>query len=402
MFNTHFNLAKDASLLEASGFMLPGLRSWVLGLGTKSQKPRAKTQGPRPKTFGFTLVELLVVIAIIGILIGLLLPAINAAREAGRRASCINNIKQLGLGVSNFVSTAGDILPFGRKYDNWDTYTWTELVLPYIEQKSVYDNFFTLTKGGFTGFPGNRGMGETWNGPNGPMGDDSRLQMARKTFLVGFYCPSDNSNRVGNELASPGWSYYRSSYRGCTGSGDMYGNKPSDLASDPVQVWGVGALGVRKDQNFDAAGSVFKAGNRLNQVTDGTSKTILLSEGLICRTEPNNTWGGPIGEAWYGNMGGGLFSATLTPNSTGADHVCGPCPQDVGDSTYRAPCISLTPSPQGSNGATNAYSGARSMHAGGVNASMVDGSVGFFSDQIDTYVWRALGTRAGAEVFQLP
>ena len=182
----------------------------------------------------------------------------------------------------------------------------------------------------------------------------------------------------------------------------MYGTQPPDLTGDPVQVWGVGALGVRKDQNFDAAGSVFKAGTRMNQVTDGTSKTLLLSEGLICHTEPNSTWGGPIGEAWYGNMGGGLFSATLTPNSTSADRVCGPCPQDVGDTSYRAPCFSLTPSPQGSNGATGAYSGARSMHPAGVNAAMVDGSVGFFSQQIDTFIWRGLGTRAGGEVFQLP
>ncbi len=198
------------------------------------------------------------------------------------------------------------MLPFGRKYDNWDTYTWTELVLPYIEQKSVYDNFFTLTKGGFTGFPGNRGLGEQWNGPNGPMGDDPRLQMARKTFLVGFYCPSDNTNRVGNEMASPGWSYYRSSYRGCTGSGDMYGNRPSNLSADPVQVWGVGAWGFARSRTSTPRGQCSRPA-RMNQVTDGTSKTLLLSEGLICHTEPNGTWGGPIGEAWYGNMGGGRF-----------------------------------------------------------------------------------------------
>ena len=91
--------------------------------------------------------ELLVVIAIIGILIGLLLPAINSAREAGRRANCMNHIKQLALGVNNFVSTAGDNLPFGRKYDIWDTYTWTELILPFIEENAAYENFWTLTTG---------------------------------------------------------------------------------------------------------------------------------------------------------------------------------------------------------------------------------------------------------------
>ena len=215
----------------------------------------------------FTLVELLVVIAIIGILIALLLPAINAAREAGRRTNCLNNIKQLGLGVNNFVSTAGDMLPFGRKYDCWDTYTWTELVLPYIEQQTTYNNFWTLTVGGLKGFPGSRSHAEDWNGPNGPMGDDTRLRTARNTYLVGFYCPSDNYSKVADEMASPGWSYYRSSYRGCTGSGDMYGNQPPDLKADPVQVWGIGALGVRKDQNFDSAG-VHIQGRRAPEPSD--------------------------------------------------------------------------------------------------------------------------------------
>jgi prepilin-type N-terminal cleavage/methylation domain-containing protein len=102
----------------------------------------------RRQNIGFTLVELLVVIAIIGILIGLLLPAINAARESGRRANCMNNIKQLGLAVHSFVSNGADTLPFGRKYDIWDTYTWTELILPYMEYKSVYDGFWTLEGAG--------------------------------------------------------------------------------------------------------------------------------------------------------------------------------------------------------------------------------------------------------------
>jgi prepilin-type N-terminal cleavage/methylation domain-containing protein/prepilin-type processing-associated H-X9-DG protein len=342
----------------------------------------------------FTLVELLVVIAIIGILIALLLPAINAAREAGRRASCLNNMKQLGLAVNNFVGTANDILPFGRKYDCWDTYTWTELVLPYIEQKSTYDNFWTLTQGKFS---------QNYPGPNGPIGNDARLHLARTTFVVGMYCPSDIYSPVGNELNSPDFSYYRSSYRGCAGSGDMYGNRPSDISSSDLGPWGVGAMGIRKGQNFDAAGSIFKAGARMNQITDGTSKTLLLSEGLVSRSDPYTTWGGPIGEAWYGNMGGGLFSATLTPNSTTADRPIGPCPQDVGDTTYRAPCISLnTNAPWWQPNADNAYAGARSKHSGGVNATMVDGSVNFFSDQVDLAVWRALGTRAGGEVFQMP
>jgi prepilin-type processing-associated H-X9-DG protein len=213
-----------------------------------------------------------------------------------------------------------------------------------------------------------------------------------------MYCPSDIYSPVGNELSSPDFSYYRSSYRGCSGSGDIYGNA-TDNTTGP---WGIGALGIRKGQNFDAAGSVFKAGARMNQVTDGTSKTILLSEGIVSRSDPYNTWGGPIGEAWYGNMGGGVFSAATTPNSSTADRPYGPCPQDVGDSSYLAPCISLGNANWWQPNADKAFAAARSKHPGGVNTTMVDGSVTFFSEQVDLLVWRALGTRAGGEVFQMP
>src|SRR5271169_413756 len=101
------------------------------------------------KRNAFTLVELLVVIAIIGILIGLLLPAINAAREAGRRMQCANNLKQLGLGCLHHESTTG-WLPTGgwnwywagdpdRGFGRAQPGGWTYTVLPFIEFKSLYD-----------------------------------------------------------------------------------------------------------------------------------------------------------------------------------------------------------------------------------------------------------------------
>ena len=116
----------------------------------------------------FTLIELLVVITIIGILIGLLLPAINAVRESARRATRANNLKQLSIGCLNFES-AKKQLPYGRKYDIWDTFTWTELILPFIQEKVVYDGYWYLPKRGFAG---------AIPGPNGPIGDDKRMHLA--------------------------------------------------------------------------------------------------------------------------------------------------------------------------------------------------------------------------------
>ena len=104
----------------------------------------------------------------------------------------------------------------------------------------------------------------------------------------------------------------------------------------------------------------------------------------------------------YGNMGGALFSASLTPNSTSADRPLGPCPQDAGDTRYPAPCISLGGNAWWTPSAAGAFAGPRSKHLGGVNTSMCDGSVNFVSDDIDITVWRGLATRAGAELAVLP
>ena len=100
----------------------------------------------------FTLVELLVVIAIIGVLVALLLPAVQAAREAARRSSCLNNLKQIGVAMHNHLAAKG-YFPYGAHDHDCEVtthqrqlWTWRTLLLPYMEQKTLYDRLEPLAK----------------------------------------------------------------------------------------------------------------------------------------------------------------------------------------------------------------------------------------------------------------
>ncbi|HEU5116922.1 MAG TPA: DUF1559 domain-containing protein, partial [Isosphaeraceae bacterium] len=100
----------------------------------------------RPGRSGFTLIELLVVIAIIGVLIALLLPAVQAAREAARRAQCVNNLKQLGLGLHNYESVAGTLPPAvvlagqGSTVGWWGGWSVHGRILPFLEQGAAFNS----------------------------------------------------------------------------------------------------------------------------------------------------------------------------------------------------------------------------------------------------------------------
>jgi prepilin-type N-terminal cleavage/methylation domain-containing protein/prepilin-type processing-associated H-X9-DG protein len=333
---------------------------------------------PPGRRLGFTLVELLVVIAIIGVLVALLLPAVQAAREAARRSSCLNNSKNLALACLNYESSKGE-LPYGRKYDIWDTYTWTQLVLPYIEQQAVYANYWTLPDSKYVA------PSPPAPGPSGPSGDDPRMRQARHTPIPMFYCPSDTGVPSNNETDTPNWGHIRGSYRGCVGSGNMYGTRfDNSEGAVPANAL-IGAFGVREIPAPQLA-----PGARLAEIADGTANTVLISEGLA-PTVPH--WGGALGGLIYGNMGGALFSTFLTPNSSDADRPIGPCPQDQQDTTYTAPCLTYGSHPGSTGRGGHAHTAARSFHPGGVSVTMVDGSVQFVADGIDQFTWRYLGTR---------
>jgi prepilin-type processing-associated H-X9-DG protein len=302
----------------------------------------------------------------------------------------------MALACHNFASLNGRF-PYGRKYDIWDAYTWSELILPYIEQQAVYDGYFTLLQ--TTGTPADStGMVST---PLGPAGTDQRLQTSRTTIIPTYSCPSDIAP-VPNQLPATDatygttFSYYRYSYRGCVGSGDSEGGTVSTTltsgGSAPSKY--IGVFGVTADTN--PASPRLVKGVSFADITDGTSQTLLLSEGLV----PGVTagWGGNWGETLYGNMGGGLFSTALTPNSGLPDMLIGYCPQQAGDLSYNSQCTQITKNTQGQPCAPGSYAAARSYHPGGVNAAMADGSVNFFNNTIDTFTWQSLGTQAGGEM----
>lgn len=331
---------------------------------------------------GFTLIELLVVIAVIAILIGLLVPAVQKVREAAARTRCANNLKQLALGCHSYHD-AKKQLPYGRRYDSWDTYTWTQLILPHIGMADVYANYWTLQTTPFA---------KTAPGPNGPIGGDARLKTARHSQIPVFNCPSDIAGMtVANEITTGAYGFYRGSYRGCTSTGDMYG-AATDGTSGP---WGLGIFGVLSGQSDDPGASVPTQGVKIRAVSDGLSNTLLLSEGL-CPTVAG--WGGAFGEHIYGNMGGSLMSASLTPNTPSPDRLIGPCPANQGDKIYKAPCSSIGGNAWYTPSGAGATAAARSYHNAGVNAAMADGSVSFVEDGISQEVWRGRGTIRGGEL----
>lgn len=340
----------------------------------------------RSRVRGFTLVELLVVIAIIGVLVALLLPAVQSAREASRRSTCINNLKQQTLACHNHEDVY-KAFPFGRKYDIWDTYTWSQKILPFIEQQNVFDNYWT--------FGTNTALQTSYPGNNGPIGNDVRLRTARHTKLPCWRCPSERGV-FNNETNTNEYGFIRGNYRGCTGTGDIYGDPPNSVAGT---FWPKGIFSANKTQSIAPGAAVPTFQCRISEVSDGLSSTLMFSEGLV----PDVTgWGGPIGSHLYGNMGGALFTATLTPNSTAADRLVGPCPRDQGDFRYRPPCVRITNNAWWTPSAAGAHAAARSFHPSGVNVSLADGATLFVSNNIDLAVWRAMGSRDGGETVSLP
>jgi prepilin-type N-terminal cleavage/methylation domain-containing protein/prepilin-type processing-associated H-X9-DG protein len=335
---------------------------------------------------GFTLIELLVVIAIIAVLIALLLPAVQAAREAARRIQCTNNLKQLGLAFANYES-ANNCYPsadiFGTNNglctgfgfgDNCQNTPWFVLMLPFIEQGSLY-NAFNASIGvegpGFQGYYAN--------------------STVETTTIASFQCPSDIQQKFSIAviaalagLTGPNWNISKGNYGVNWGNCD-YGQGVSNSYFSRT-LFLPSPFGL----NSNASGPALV---RIASVTDGLSNTHFASE--ILQGAPDDL----RGTIWADNPGSGSYETRFTPNGY-QDYVPLFQPWASGVSSGALcdsqPVQGLACYNQGQQGGE--FTGSRSRHPGGVNSLFGDGSVHFMKNSIAPMTWVALGSMGSGEV----
>jgi len=359
----------------------------------------------RPRR-GFTLIELLVVIAIIAVLIGLLLPAVQAAREAARRAQCVNNLKQIGIALHNY-HTSQDVFALGcslqptgtpvqTSYGLWNSFSAQAQMLGYMEQTSIYNALnFSLAP------------------YNHPGANDTGTIAVIKSYL----CPSDGNAGGGRQ----NFNSYAASF---------------GTTTDGLYDWTDQAIQLNYQKGHGSSGMfTFGLAYGLRDCTDGSSNTVAYSEWLVgdgkgsyygnqtpgstyrgngimnatgtnpqyrsafqnptavlaglqaCQTQFNPTGGGAKtidykGWQWaMGSTGFSMFNTVQTPN----------------DKTYPFGVCRFSDSvnnwPDGST-----FVGAASSHPGGANVLMSDGSTRFIKDSINRTTWWSLGTKDGGEV----
>jgi len=365
-------------LLARSGFIQTKSRT------APAAGPRSVTAVDPQRTrarSGFTLIESMVVVSVIGLLVALVLPAVHSSREAARRAQCANNLKQIGLALHNYEA-ANNSFPLNWRDPRVDPsrghpfyigsrpYSALTRLLPYLEQRPLFAaiNFEVET------FP-------TWNGSSFPFPQN---QTAFATTLSFYLCPSDAAS-------SP--TPYGCNYRG------NYGVGPSVATNWETYDSGTGFYtfpGVLTPSSFP----------------DGLSHTVAYSE----RLRGTGTGGGLVPARDLGDIM--VMSGCVSRDADYALQCCQlaatrdfPAYRDAGFTWFYGDfdCAAYNHA-QEPNGripdaltASATWMGiatARSLHPGGVNGLMADGSVRFFKETIARAAWRGLGTRNGGELVE--
>ncbi len=294
---------------------------------------------------GFTLIELLVVIAIIAILIGLLLPAVQKVREAAARSQCTNNFKQWGLAMHMYNDTMGS-LPAGSVHN--PRHTWVPYLWPYIEQNNIANLYGPVNT-------------QQFYQPNAIIQNAYTGACAMQVKL--YYCPSDR----------PGAYDTHDSYYRCRG------NYVANAGTHTISDIDAGNPAAPFNDPNNTGGTVQPT--TIQQISDGTSNTLLMSEIIIALNDSDQNSHGDFQNDDATQVGWAFMTVT-GPNSATPDQIfCGT------NNDPRAPCTS-----SGSE-----FEAARSRHVSGVNTLFCDGSVHFITNSITLPTWQALGSMNGGE-----
>ena len=357
----------------------------------------------------FTLIELLVVIAIIAILIALLLPAVQQAREAAKRTACKNNMKQIGLALHNYHDIHGVFPPgcilrdttgtarrgnaawMGGDKNNDVGPPWTVLILPFIDQGNLYNDFDM--RGHWVSMPAFSG-----DGSHAGAAQPSNYVAQMETNSPSIYrCPSNPANQ-----RDP----YFTSYVGISGGGihtvpPVQGNVgANDPFTGPVATWGSYSPGSR--MFWDNGCLPVNGAVDVTDVRDGTSNTGLVGETMyvafnrVYSNDPSLP-----GASWHWASGA---------RARGACDSNGICPSSVNHSVLSATYNGINNCAHSytheeairRGGAVRAHSGHMmgfsSWHPGGCHFVLADGSVRFMSENMDTRTYRLLGPRSDGVV----
>lgn len=323
---------------------------------------------------GFTLVELLVVIAIIGVLVGLLLPAVQAAREAARRMQCTNNLKQVGLAIHNYHDTFQQFPPAGYLYGwanttsgNYEQDTPDKLyknhggltaILPFIEQQAIYEQFdFNQASSDYQRNTGTSIAGD-------PVASGNAVLAG--TQVTAFLCPSD----PGDVLSSASGSYSPASgYRGAKTNYDFSVSRSSVYAFNRwrrADMSGRFMFGENSDSKFAS-------------IIDGTSNTVAVGESLRSVADGHsNAW---AYRGWVMSGTDLTYGINVTSIPSSWTWI-----SDQSDLKHRL----------------RAWGSTGSLHPGGLNVCLADGSVRFITESTPMTTLRALSTISGGETVELP